>query len=40
MYKQNKVEKTSIISEDIKNNLQKFTNMQAVVEYCKKKWLE
>ena len=28
-------EKATIISKDIKNNLQKFTNMQEVVEYCK-----
>ena len=39
MYKPNKVEKTSIISKDIKNNLQKFTNMQEVVEYCKESGL-
>lgn len=30
-----KNEKLSIISKDIKNNLQKFTNMQEVVKYCK-----
>lgn len=39
MYKQNKIEKTSIISKDIKNNLQKFINMQEVVEYCKENGL-
>ena len=35
MYKSSKVEKASIISKDIKNNLQRFTNMQEVINYCK-----
>ena len=35
MYKSSKAEKASIISKDIKNNLQKFTNMQEVINYCK-----
>lgn len=39
MYKPNKIEKTSIISKDIKNNLQKFTNMQEVIKYCKQSGL-
>lgn len=34
-----KNEKLSIISKDIKNNLQKFTNMQEVVKYCKESGL-
>ena len=28
-------EKATIISRDVKNNLQKFTNMQEVIKYCK-----
>ena len=35
MHKLNKIDKVSIISKDIKNNLQKFTNMQEVIKYCK-----
>ena len=30
-----KTEKVTIVSRDIKNNLQKFTNMQEVIKYCK-----
>lgn len=29
------IDRATIISEDIKNNLQKFTNMQEVIKYCK-----
>ena len=32
-------EKATIISKDIKNNLQKFTNMQKVINYCKQSGL-
>ena len=32
-------EKTTIISRDIKNNPQKFTNMQEVIKYCKENGL-
>ena len=32
-------EKASIISKDIKNNLQKFTSMQEVIKYCKESGL-
>ena len=32
-------EKATIISKDIKNNLQKFTNMQEVIKYCKRSGL-
>ena len=32
-------EKASIISRDIKNNLQEFTNMQEVIKYCKENGL-
>ena len=32
-------EKATIISRDVKNNLQKFTNMQEVVKYCKESGL-
>ena len=32
-------EKATIISRDVKNNLQKFTNMQEVVRYCKESGL-
>ena len=39
MYKSSKAEKASIISKDIKNNLQKFTNMQEVIKYCKQSGL-
>lgn len=39
MHKLNKVDKVSIISKDIKNNLQKFTNMQEIIEYCKENCL-
>lgn len=39
MHKLSKVDKASIISKDIKNNLQKFTNMQKVIKYCKESGL-
>ena len=39
MHKLNRIDKTSIISKDIKNNLQKFTNMQEVTKYCKENGL-
>lgn len=32
-------EKATIVSIDIKNNLQKFTNMQEVIKYCKESGL-
>ena len=32
-------DKASIISKDIKNNLQKFTNIQEVIKYCKENGL-
>ena len=32
-------EKITIVSRDIKNNLQKFTNMQEVINYCKQSGL-
>lgn len=32
-------DKASIISRDIKNNLQKFVNMQEVIKYCKESGL-
>ena len=35
MHKLSKVEKAIIVSRDIKNNLQRFTNMQEVIKYCK-----
>ena len=31
--------RATIMSRDIKNNLQKFTNMQEVVKYCKESGL-
>ena len=39
MYKLSKEDKATIISKDIKNNLQKFTNMQEVIKYCKQSGL-
>ena len=39
MYKLSRTEKASIISKDIKNNLQKFTNIQEVIKYCKESGL-
>lgn len=32
-------EKATIVSRVIKNNLQKFTNMQEVIKYCKQSGL-
>lgn len=32
-------EKATIVSRDIKNNLQKFTNMQEIIKYCKQSGL-
>lgn len=32
-------EKATIVARDIKNNLQKFTNMQEVIKYCKQSGL-
>ena len=35
MHKLSKAEKATIVSKDIKNNLQRFTNIQEVIKYCK-----
>ena len=32
-------EKATIVSKDIKHNLQKFTDMREVIKYCKKSGL-